>query len=198
MSFDNHKKLALSKPDNSAIGSIDKAIKPLCDLINASDNYFTTSSCSGRIVVMSEPEDHRKNEAQWLFVTHEQTDFNTVQSRITPLPRDEIWLRAEGIILHVACRTHRDAFTLVSAAREAGLKRSGVISSRNKTIVEIIDTETLELPIAVEGTLLVSEEYLTRVLEIASKKLERTRKKMKRLQKRLYRLFSSSHPSRTQ
>lgn len=191
MTFDNDKKLALARSDKSAIGSIDEAIKPLCDLINASDNYFTTSSCSGRIVVMSESEDHKKNEAQWLFVSHEKTDLETVKLSLDPLPKNEIWFRQEGIILHVACRTNEDAFKLVGAAREAGLKRSGIISSKNKIIVEILDTETIELPLGVKGKLVVPEEYLRLVLDIAHKKLERTRKKSKRLEKKLTQVFCS-------
>jgi len=194
MTFDNDKKLASARPDKSKRGSIDEAIKPLCDLINDSDNYFTTSSCAGRIVVMSEGRDHKKDEAAWLVVSHERTDFDTLKSSLDLLPQNEVWFRGEGMILHVACRTHEDAFKLVGVAREAGLKRSGVISSKNKIVVEIVDTETLELPIAVKGNLVVSEEYLTLVLGIANKKLERTRKKIKKLEERLHQFFSLGSP----
>lgn len=189
MAFDTDKKTALSRPDKSVIGDIDAAIKPLCDLINSSENYFTTSSCAGRVVVMCESGTHKKNEAQWLCVSHEPVTVDTVLSSLDSLC-NEVWFRQEGMILHVACRTCTDAFTLISAAREAGLKRSGVISAKNTFIVEVLDTEKLELPIVVRGELVVSEEYLRVIVDIANKKLERTRKKMKRLQKRLEKLFS--------
>jgi tRNA wybutosine-synthesizing protein 3 len=190
MSFYADKKTALSKPDKSTAGKIDEAIKPLCDLINSSPNYFTTSSCAGRIVVMSEPEDHKKNEAEWLFISHKTVDFNTVKARLDPLPQQPIWLREEGMILHVACKTHEDAFKLIEAAQKAGLKRSGVISAAKKIIVEIFDTERLELPMAVKGQFIVTEEYLTFVLGVANKKLKRTRRKIKRLEENLEQLFS--------
>lgn len=143
---------------------------------------------------MSEGRDHKKNEAAWLVVSHERTDFDTLKSSLNLLPQNEVWFRGEGMILHVACRTHEDAFKLVGVAREAGLKRSGVISSKNKIVVEIVDTEIMELPIAVKGNLVVSEEYLILVLGIANKKLERTRKKIKKLEERLHQFFSLSTP----
>ena len=44
----------LSQVDLSKKGSIDEQIMDLVQYINAKDNYFTTSSCSGRISVFSE------------------------------------------------------------------------------------------------------------------------------------------------
>lgn len=44
----------LSQVDLSKKGSIDDQIMDLVQYINAKDNYFTTSSCSGRISVFSE------------------------------------------------------------------------------------------------------------------------------------------------
>ena len=177
MAFNTDKKTALSKPDKSARGDIDAAIKSLCDLINSFEPYFTTSSCAGRIVIMRESGTHKKNEAQWLYVSHNPVDIATVLSHLDPL-HNEVWFRQEGIILHVACKTCTDAFTLVSAARKAGLKRSGVISAKHYFVVEIVDTEKLELPLVVNGELVVSKDYLTLIVDIANKKLERTRKKM--------------------
>lgn len=185
MTFDSDKKAALSRPDRSVAGSIDEAVKPLCDLINSFNNYFTTSSCAGRIVLMSQPEDHRKDESAWLLVSHDPVDFDTLKSSLDTLPDTEVWFRQESMILHVVCRTHEDAFNLVGAAREVGLKRSGVISFKHNPVVEILGTERMELPIAVGGNVIVTEEYLRIVLDIANRKLERTRKKMKRLIERL-------------
>jgi len=185
MTFDHDKAMTLSRPDRSAIGSMDEAVKPLCDLINGSDNYFTTSSCAGRIAVMSESGDHNKQKAEWLFVSHHPISITTLKSSLFPLPHHEVWFRQESMILHVMCRTHEDAFTLVGEAREVGLKRSGVISSKNRIVVEVLGTERLELPIAVNGELVVSDEYLELIVDIANKKLKRTREKIKKLKNRL-------------
>lgn len=52
--FEKQKASCLSQVDLSKKGSIDDQIMDLVQYINAKDNYFTTSSCSGRISVFSE------------------------------------------------------------------------------------------------------------------------------------------------
>ena len=87
----------------------------------------------------------------------------------------------EGFILHVCCENIEAAEHFLNTTRDAGLKRSGIISLRSKIIVEIIDTQRIDLPIINEGKLLVSEEYLQYLLEDANEKLEETRKRIKKL-----------------
>ncbi|MCK5108013.1 MAG: hypothetical protein KAQ83_04765, partial [Nanoarchaeota archaeon] len=50
--FLNRKKVVLSKMDKSSKGSIDEKIKKICDIINEKEEYFTTSSCSGRLLTI--------------------------------------------------------------------------------------------------------------------------------------------------
>ncbi len=94
------------------------------------------------------------------------------------------------MILHVACRTYENAFQLVHTAQKTGLKRSGVISSVNKIMVEISDTEKLELPIGVNGKLVVSPQYLELIVEKANIKLKKTRKKITYLEKNIRKLLT--------
>ena len=50
--FDRQKQTSLSAVDLSRKGSIDAPIEELIQFINSQRNYFTTSSCSGRIIVV--------------------------------------------------------------------------------------------------------------------------------------------------
>ena len=50
--FNQWKKRCFSKVDISKKGSIDDDIYHIVSLINVSSNYFTTSSCSGRIILV--------------------------------------------------------------------------------------------------------------------------------------------------
>ena len=52
--FARQKEQSLSSADQSRKGSIDSEIVNLVNYINASDRYFTTSSCSGRIIIFEE------------------------------------------------------------------------------------------------------------------------------------------------
>ena len=54
MNFEISKRNAIKKIDFSRKGSIDEPIKDLVELINNCDNYFTTSSCSGRVCLFEE------------------------------------------------------------------------------------------------------------------------------------------------
>ena len=52
--FEKQKVKSLSSIDNSKKGSVDSRIIGLVDFINGSNDFFTTSSCSGRLAVISE------------------------------------------------------------------------------------------------------------------------------------------------
>lgn len=50
--FKQWKTLCINKIDLSKKGSIDEDIFSIVTFINNNDNYFTTSSCSGRIILI--------------------------------------------------------------------------------------------------------------------------------------------------
>ena len=52
--FQKQKDSSLSGIDNSRKGNIDAPISDLVTYINCSEDFFTTSSCSGRVSVISE------------------------------------------------------------------------------------------------------------------------------------------------
>ena len=89
--------------------------------------------------------------------------------------------------MHVACRTIDDAFILLRKAKEAGWKRSGVMScvESERYMVELHSTESMSLPIIDKKKLLVSEEYVKLLVDIANNKLERVWQKIKKLEKTL-------------
>src|SRR3989338_1712055 len=106
MSFQKEKKEFLSKKDKSRKASIDGKIKNLVDKINSLDDFFTTSSCSGRILVFALPKSNKKNEVQYLFTSHNKTDYNEIKKALkiikTKKIKSDVWLRVDGAILHVA------------------------------------------------------------------------------------------------
>lgn len=71
--FLQRKKSILSKKDKSFIGGWDSKIKKLCEEINFFENFYTTSSCSGRIVLLRDVEGERGN--LFLKVWHDEINF---------------------------------------------------------------------------------------------------------------------------
>ena len=178
--FQKNKKDCLSRLDKSSKKSIDKDIKKLVALINSKENYFTTSSCSGRILLIEKKSD-KKQDARFVFAEHKKADFKVIKKSLIKLPKNDLWLKQESIILHVACKTIEDAEKLLKLIRDTGIKRAGIISLGKKIILEIIGTEAMETIIAKDGKLLVSEGYLKELVKEANKKLLRNKNKIDEL-----------------
>ena len=169
--FEKLKQDVLGKEDKSRIGEIDKDILELVNKINVSEDYFTTSSCSGRIVLQT---GEKKTEIEWIKVSHDEVDLEWVKS--TELPERLMWFRMEPAILHVACRSVEKAQELLDKVQPI-FKKSFIQTTRNKVLVEIKGSGYVEAPVA-DKKWLVDDNYLQILIEEANKKLKRTREKV--------------------
>ena len=196
-SFLQRKKDVLSKLDKSSIGKWDPKITRLCNKINLKENYYTTSSCSGRILLMIEQE--KKGENLFLFVSHDKISFKELKNEIDKIvsppahPREKIFTHAnaplkikfklEPAIIHIACKNLEDAEKLFEIGKNAGWKRLGIIGTRNGFTFELNSTEKLEFPIIKNKKILVNDNFLKIVVDEANKKLEKGWEKIQKLQK---------------
>ncbi len=178
--FTKHKQDFLSKQDKSKKGGIDNKIQPLVDLINSNENYYTTSSCSGRIVLLNLGE--RKNECEWLFVSHDKVDENSnLLGNIDLNKSNKTFFRMEGAILHVCCKDLDSAKKLFDLGKSAGFKVGGIISIKPKIVVELRSVDFLDTIISKHGKMLVGADYVKILINIANSKLERTWERIKKL-----------------
>ena len=185
--FTSLKKNALSKKDKSNKGSLDKPIKALVEKINDLQNYYTTSSCSGRIVLWVEPQSGKKNEVQFLFVTHNYITAVTlkkIEDSLKQLPLNKVWFRFEPMILHVACKTLDDANSMLNKARPF-FKHSGIMTAREKIVVELRGSEFIEALIAKDRKMLVSDSYMKILIEEGNRKMKQNKRKIEALTKML-------------
>lgn len=180
MDFQTRKKLP--KKDRSNIGSWDVKIKGLCEKINNNKNYFTTSSCSGRVILMKSSV--KKIKDIFLFRTHDKIGFNELKKALEMTARKYSGLvefQLSSCILHVDCKSFEDAQKLVNKAKESGWKRSGLMTSKKRFIVELQSTEGISFPVMDKGEMLVDDNFLKIVVREANRKLVRTWDKIKRL-----------------
>ncbi len=184
--FDKQKKDCLSRIDKSKKRSIDKDIKPLIDLLNSSKDYYTTSSCSGRILLIEKKTDNKK-DARFAFAEHKTADFKAIKKNLEKLSANDVWLKQESIIMHVCCRNLEAAKKLLKIVRDLGIKRAGIMNIGKRIIIEIIGTEAMEAIIARNGKMLIDDNYLKILVEEANKKLERNKTKIRELFKQLKR-----------
>jgi len=180
--FDKRKKDVLSKLDKSHKSEWDEKIKKLCDKINAEKRYYTTSSCSGRAVLMVEQD--KKAEGLFISVYHNEVSFKQLKEdlAIALKKNQNIKFKLEPCILHVACRTLEDAENIYNKAKLAGWKKSGIIGMKNGTSVELNGTDRLEFPVIRGNKVLVDDEFLKIIADESRKKLEKNWIKIKKLE----------------
>ena len=185
MKFDKEKKDCLNKIDKSKKGLVDKEIKQLVDHINSLPDYYTTSSCSGRILLIKRPKSGKKCDVEFLFSKHGKVDFNEIKNKLKNTPEEDLWFRQESMILHVACRTIENAQKILDLSTLAGFKHSGIITTRKKIVVEIIGSDQFDTIIAKHGKVFVSDEHLRLLVSEANKKLEINSRKIKKFYERI-------------
>ncbi len=178
--FQQRKEDILKKADKSSKKSWDKKIKKLCDKINKLDNYYTTSSCSGRLVVMLDKK--QKESGLFLNVYHDLIKFKKFKNNLDKLGVIElVKFKQEPPILHVHCKTLKDAQILLRKAQLAGWKKSGIISSGKRFILEMSGTDRLEFLLMNKGRILVTNPYLELVIKRCNENLKSGWEKIKKL-----------------
>mgnify|MGYP002725715185 CR=1 FL=1 len=162
--------------DKSPKGFIDPDIISLLSILNADERYETTSSCSGRITLMS---GIKKGESKWIYKTHDQADAKAVFAKLQELREGEtLRFMYEPFIIHVKCKTFFDVTAMLSLLHTNGLKKSGMISGKS-LLVEINDTGRMET--ILDNSL--SIEYVSRLVTEANKRQLSTKNRIKLLEK---------------
>jgi len=181
--FLDYKRKQLKMKDASSIGYWDKRISKLCAKLNRNKNYYTTSSCAGRIVLII--ADEKKKSGLFLFRSHEKINLQELKRELEKAKqtRKLIYFKQEPCILHVACKSLGDAQALLDRAKLAGWKNSGIMASGNRFVLEMRSTEKLEFPIINKGKILVDDNYLKLLVSEANKRLGRTWGKIEKMEK---------------
>jgi tRNA wybutosine-synthesizing protein 3 len=142
MDFAGRKAAALAAlsspaPDKSPKGGVDAPIAPLLDVLNSHPDLFTTSSCSGRVSILAQPQEgqgpKQKKKARgggWVYVSHDPADPDTVVELLfggsgSEGAGNELVFRFEPMIVAVECKDAAAAVALVAAAVGAGFRESG-------------------------------------------------------------------------
>jgi len=185
--FDEGKEKAMAGLREAlAEGKVDGDIIPLLEKINSLENYFTTSSCSGRISVMEMPHFGDKVNSVWLGKWHRTVKVEEVLEAIGRHEKGQLWFLVRSPILHVGARTMDDAVRLLNLTIGLGFKYSNIKSvSHKKLLVEIRSTERMDVPLGSDGELWVDDAYIKRIVGIANSQVRRFKGKLKRLEEEI-------------
>ncbi len=180
--FLQRKKDVLGKIDKSHAGKWDEEIVDLCEKINLSDSFYTTSSCSGRVLLMIDQD--KKSSGLFLWISHKKVSLENFKRELQKIKKKNlVKFKSEPPLLHIVCKTLEDAKNILEKAVKAGWKKSGIINLGKNIVLELHSTEKLEFPILKNGKSLVNEEFLKSVLEKSNQKLEKGWKKISDLEK---------------
>lgn len=170
---------ALLKRDKSSAGGIDARAVSICNTINESDEWFTTSSCAGRCYVYQGVGNKRDGRFERRRVSHDKVDrAYFLDGPDAPLKATgELWLRYEPFILHVRCASEGASRRLVRAARTV-FKTVGV----NDDCVFIVGDEGLEMPLVLDRPLF-DGEHVDWLVATVNDKHERNWGKIDRFEK---------------
>nr|XP_011741166.1 tRNA wybutosine-synthesizing protein 3 homolog isoform X1 [Macaca nemestrina] len=181
--FRKWKAQCLSKADLSRKGSVDKDVVELVQFLNTRDQFFTTSSCAGRILLLDggiNGFEVQKQNCGWLLVTHKPCEKDDVIVALKKANGDAT-LKFEPFILHVQCQQLQDARILHSVAIDSGFRNSGItVGKRGKIMLAVRSTHGLEVPLSHKGKLMVTEEYIDFLLNVANQKMEENKKRIER------------------
>ncbi|KAI8875319.1 hypothetical protein K501DRAFT_233834 [Backusella circina FSU 941] len=171
--------------------------------INLHPDYYTTSSCSGRIAIYCEGLDDDKTTTKggvWLFVSHdpvevEQQDIVSLlfgdqaekvvfeQGQGDILNKQLIYFKFEPLILHIEASTYETGMHLLAVASQVGYQNSGMTPSK-RHMLAIRSTLKIDTPIAYvadDGRIhcLVDPSFLSLLVQMANEKFEQNIKRMK-------------------
>ena len=173
-------------------GKVDKEILELLGIINSSERYYTTSSCAGRLQLISLPKLGDKLMSVVVGKWHQPIEFDELKQAIGSWDGNHIlFFMVQSPVVHVICHDIDCASRLRNLADGAGFKYSTIRSIHTsesdrgpeQTItIEILSTERMDMPIGNNGKLYVSDEHLRFLLDLSILALERSRKKMARLE----------------
>lgn len=186
--FQHLKKQCLDKEDFSRKGSIDEPIRELVGLINASEFYYTTSTCSGRISLIEKPQENAaiKRFCNFLSNCHEELNFDQLHDIVKTFAERAgedtcLWLKYEPFILHVRCFDLDKAHSFLRFAIAQGCRNSGITLGKNgKYLVAVRSTSSMELPLCCGDRFKMDEPYVRFLSEECNRRLRENLSKLKK------------------
>ena len=185
-SFNSYKQRNLLKLQEALEDhKVDTEVISLLERINTDERFVTTSSCSGRIVLLSLPRLGDKKEAFFIGCWHHTPTIDDLKAVLKKYSMGQLWLLAQPPIFHIAARDLDSARLLLTIGFEAGFKLSGIKTLQKHYLVELLSTERLDMPLGKDGIIYTDEVLLRFLLETAETVIIRSKEKLQRLDQKL-------------
>jgi len=166
-------------------GKADSRIVPFCRHINSLKNFFTSSSCAGRITLLSVKSISKKQPKAFHRKWHRSVSVKEVLEGIEEKSMEkELWFKLDPFILHIGAMDLESAKKVLKCMRHAGIKRGGImLAQEQKFMVELQGTNAMSLPVKNKGKTLLEKEYIEFIVKQANQKLGENYKRLELFEK---------------
>lgn len=154
-------------------GRTDKDIMDLLNIINSFENYYTTSSCSGRIQIIEGRNYSKRKELRSIAKFHNGLTKEDLVKVIQNIKGDYAWISLQPPIIHISCKNFDDALQILKLARRAGFKHSGIQAKNpDRYVVELNSSFRLDIPLKYNGIFLIDLNKLEIITEVLNENLQ--------------------------
>ena len=112
---EHHKK---TFEDAAINGKMDPQLVSLCRFIASTKQFFTSSSCSGRIVLLKVNAEESKQESAFHRKWHSTVSADEVWNALEEKTKEELWLKQEPLILHIGAESIEGAKKILEIMRK--------------------------------------------------------------------------------
>ncbi len=178
-----------------ASGKVDEKALPILEKLNRIDEFFTTGSCSGRIIVMELPSIGDKLDARFLGKWDKKITVNDAMNALENSKIGETWLLVQSPIFQVSATDIKMITELVKVAKQSGFEDSGIKSTDNEVTAEIHSTEEMSVPLGMDGKILCNRKYLALIVSVANEIMENMGEKLALLEDNISKRFQQADES---
>ncbi|MFH1391343.1 MAG: hypothetical protein ABIH20_03475 [Candidatus Diapherotrites archaeon] len=164
-------------------GKVDEQMQGLCDDVVSTKNYYTSSCCSGRIILL-EKRSNKKIDNFFHRKWHREITKKELKEGFNEKVKGKLWFKVDPFILHIGCADLEKSNVILKAMKEAGVKRGGImLAEKGKFIIELQGTEKMEFPVKNGEEKLISEKQLLNVLKEANELVRKNYTRLEKLEK---------------
>jgi len=185
--------------DKSPKGFMDKPIISLVEEINSRTDFYTTSSCSGRVCLFLKRREVSKG-GKWLLCSHDPVTFEQVQaavSEFTALENKEdfeLTFRFEPFIVHLEARDLESASRFMVWCKEVDIDDIMMTTLEPRVMLRFAFHERITVPLNNKEGLIVTKDFLSFLTEQSTRKFEANFLQLSRFREHLANQNASGDP----
>lgn len=165
---------------------IDPLMIELANSIAKTKNYFSTSSCSGRIILLQLNDDEDKEPCAFFRKWHSPVKSEDIWEALHEKSEKNIWFKQEPFVLVVGTHSFEHAKVIIEICKDLGIKRCGISFFKDgKVLMEIFGSQGMSFMAKKKNELLVERKFIDEQVKIANSKWKKNDDQLKELQAKL-------------